>query len=164
MPALEKGDFAAARPPLERACDAREPNGCYLLGRTLLALDQYEKAVRVLEPLVSTDPSPGRVADALGLCYEALRRTADAEAMYKKAGAAAQHRYGRFLIREGRAADAVKALAAVETPSGRFELGRALYQLGRLAEAENALEAAGSLPEAQALLAKVRRRRAPGSP
>jgi tetratricopeptide (TPR) repeat protein len=164
MPALEKGDFAAARPSLERACDAREPNGCYLLGRTLLALDQYEKAARTLEPLLSTDSAPGRVADALGLCYEALRRTSEAEAMYKRAGSAAMHHYGRFLIREGRAAEAVKVLEVVKTPSGRFELGRALYQLGRFAEAETALEAAGSLPEAQALLAKVRRRRTPGSP
>lgn|GEM_PF-5177352 len=164
MAALEKGDFAAARPILERACDSREPNGCYLLGRTLLALDQYDKAARALEPLLKSDPSPGRVADALGLCYEALRRTSEAEAMYRKAGDAALHHYGRFLVREGRADEAVKVLKNMASPAAMFELGRALYQLGRFAEAEKALGAASSLPEARALSDKIRRRRETGRP
>lgn len=169
MPLLEQGRFADARAPLEKACSAREPNGCYLLGRTLYTLDQYEAALRVLLPLAETDRDPWRVQDALGSVYEALRRPAEAERAFQQAvngnrDRAADPRYhlGRFLIREGRPAEAV----AILTPAvdkfprhelGHFELGRAFYQTGRVAEAQRQLSRAPSLEEARRLLDKLKR-------
>lgn len=169
MPLLEQGRFAEARPLLEKACAAREANGCYLLGRTLYTLDQYEGALRVLTPLIAADRDPWRVQDALGSVYEALRRPAEAEKAFRESvtgnrDRTAEPRYhlGRFLVREGRAGEAVGVLepAAARFPRNelvRFELGRAYYQTNRLAEAEAQLQNAPSLEEALRLLQKVRK-------
>ena len=169
MPLLEQGRFSDARMPLEKACAAREANGCSLLGRTLYTLDQYEAALRVLTPLAATDRDPWRVQDALGSVYEALRRPAEAERAFVQAVSGnrdrtADPRYhlGRFLIREGRAAEAIAILTpAVEKfprhELAHFELGRALYQTGRFAEAEIQLSRAPSLEEARRLLDKLKR-------
>lgn len=169
MPLLQEGRFADARPLLEKACEAREANGCYLLGRTLFTLDQYDAAVRVLTPLVKTDREPWRVQDALAGAYEALRRPGEAEGLYQQAvkgngerGPEARYHFGRFLIREGRAAEAAVVLgpAAAKFPRYelvRFELGRAYYQTGQLEKAVQELNAAPSLEEARRLLQKIRR-------
>ena len=169
MPFLEQGRFADARPILEKACAGNEANSCYLLGRTLFSMDQYEAALRVLSPLTATDASPWRVQDALGSVYEALRRPVDAEREFRAGVAGNKERspepryhYGRFLIREGRASEGVEVLrpAAIRFPKYelvRFELGRALYQLNRLEEAEREIAAAPSLEEARRLLQKIRR-------
>jgi len=169
MPLLEQGRFPEARLLLESACQARAANGCYLLGRTLFAMDLYNESLRTLSPLVATDPDPWRVRDALGSVYEALRRPADAEREFRASVRENQDRtpepryhLGRFLTREGRIAEAI----AVLTPAAdrfknhqpvRFELGRALYQADRLAEAEMQLAAAPSLEEARRLLQKITR-------
>lgn len=169
MPLLEQSRFADARPYLEKACESKEANGCYLLGRTLFTLDRYEEALGVLAPLAATDRDPWRVRDALGPVYEALRRPAEAERNFREAVAGNRDRspepryhFGRFLIREGRAGEAITVLApaAAKFKSyelARFELGRAYYQTNRLAEAEMELAAAPSLEEARRLLQKVRR-------
>lgn len=169
MPLLEQGRFADAHPKLEKACAEKEANSCYLLGRTLFSMDQYEAALRVLAPLTATDGSPWRVQDALGSVYEALRQPVDAEREFRAAVAGNKERspepryhYGRFLVREARAPDAVEVLrlAAARFPKHelvRFELGRALYQLNRLEEAEKEIAAAPSLEEARRLLQKIRR-------
>lgn len=169
MPFLEQGRFADARAPLEKACAAREANGCYLLGRTLYTLDQYEAALRVLTPLAATDRDPWRVQDALGSVYEALRRPAEAERAFAQAvsgnrdrTADPRYHFGRFLIREGRAEAAIAVLqpAVEKFPAhelARFEFGRALYQLGRLSEAETQLSRVPSLEEARRLLEKLKR-------
>ena len=171
MPFLEKGQFADARPLLETACAAREANGCYLLGRTLFTLDRYEDARKILTPLAASDANPWRVHDALGSVHEALRRPADAERHFQLAVAGnkdttpePRYHLGRFLIREGRPADAVTVLSPAATRFSkyelvRFELGRALYQLSRFQEAETQLAAAPSLDEARRLLAKLRKQR-----
>jgi Flp pilus assembly protein TadD len=176
MPLLERSDFAAARPILEKACAAHEANACYLYGRTLLSLDLYQLAIHTLEPLRKTDPFPWRIDDALALAHEALRNTQKAEELYRaavKANAAQSpdpaHHYARFLIREGRPADAVELAAplAEKFPSHqplRFELGRALYMLRRLPEAARHLAAAPGLEEARLLLAKVQRQLQPDRP
>lgn len=169
MPLLQKGQFADARPLLEKACNAKEANGCYLLGRTLFTLDQYDNALRVLTPLIATDPAPWRVHDALGSVFEALRRPADAERSYQDAvrgnqDATADPRYhfGRFLIREGRAEEAITILRPAaqkfrDNPLVRFELGRAYYLTREMENAEAELQAASALEEARRLLQKVRR-------
>lgn len=169
MPLLEQRRFADARPVLEKSCAAREANGCYLLGRTLFSLDQYDAALKVLSPLAVTDRDPWRVQDALGSVYEALRRPVEAERHFREAvqgnrdrNPEPRYHLGRFLIREARAAEAavVLASAARQFPRYelvRFELGRAHYQTNRLEEAEKEIAAAPSLEEARRLLHKVRR-------
>lgn len=169
MPLLEQGRFAEARIPLEKACAAKEANSCYLLGRTLYSIDQYEAALQILAPLVATDRDPFRVHDALGSAYEALRRPAEAERSFRDAvtgnrerTADCRYHLGRFLIREGRPAEAIQVLApaAAKFPKHElvhFELGRAFYQTNRLAEAEAQLNSAPSLEEARRLLEKVKR-------
>ena len=171
MPLLERGEFAAALPPLERACAKRETNACYLWGRALLSLDRYGPAKEVLTKARAADRFPWRVDDALGLIAEASGEPA--EALYAGAvagnqGATAEPRlhYGQYLMRQGRAAESLEPLgsAAKQFPGNglvRFEYGRALYQVGRMAEAEAELSAAGS-EAAGALLVKVRRQRAAG--
>lgn len=171
MPHLQQGRFADARPLLEKACAAKEPNGCYLLGRTLFTLDLYEPARTVLGPLAASDPDPWRVYDAIGSAEEAMRKPVEAERAFRRAvelyrdrGAEARYHLGRFLMREGRAADAVAVLVPavkrfVKYELARFELGRAYYQMGRHAEAETELAAAPSLEEARRLLGKIRRQR-----
>ena len=67
-------------------------------------------------------------------------------------------------MRQGRAAETMGQLgsAAKQFPGNglvRFEYGRALYQVGRMAEAEAELSASRS-EAAGALLVKVRRQRA----
>lgn len=169
MPLLEQGRFADARPHLEKACAAREDNGCYLLGRTLLALDQYDAAKRTLLPLRATDRVPWRVEDALGLVHEALREPAEAEARFRAAvegnrerSAEPRFHLARFLFREGRVEEAVPVLLVLaerfpKYEPGRFALGRAFYSLDRMKEAEAHLTAAPSMDEAKRLLEKIRR-------
>jgi tetratricopeptide (TPR) repeat protein len=171
MPLLQSGRFAEARPILEKACIVKESNACYLLGRTLFTLDLYDQALPILLPLRATDPAPWRVEDALALTYEALRQPLEAETMYRLAikgnggrSADPSYHYGRFLIREGRAAEAIDVLAPVvkRFPSytaARFELGRAYYYCERYSEAEAELKASGESEEALRLLEKARRRR-----
>lgn len=168
MPLLQEGRFDDARAPLAAACKQGEPNGCYLLGRTLYTLEQYDAALATLLPLRATDKDPWRVDDALALVYEGMRKPAEAEKHFQSAitGRAPDPRYhyGRFLIREGRAEKAIEVLAtsAKEFPKHeltRFELGRAFYQLGRYNDAERELALAPSLDEARRLLNKVRARK-----
>ncbi len=169
MPLLEQGRFADAVPLLENACTRQEVNGCYLLGRTLFTLDQYEKARTVLTPLIGSDRDPWRIHDALGAVEEAMRRPAEAEKHYRDAvggnrdrSPVPRYHFGRFLVREGRPEDAITILkpAVAKFPADqlvRFELGRALYQSGRMGEAEAQLKSAPSLEEARRLLQKLLR-------
>lgn len=169
MPLLQQGDFESARPLLEKACVAKEPNGCYLLGRTLFTLERYDDAVRILRPLLANDRDAWRVHDALALTFEGMRRAAEAETHFQASvkGNAERtpeprYHFGRFLIREGRPEDAERILApgVVRFPKYellRFELGRALYQQGRMREADAELAAAPSLEEARRLRSKILR-------
>ena len=168
MPLLQEGRFEDARAPLAVACKQGEANGCYLLGRTLYTLEQYDAALAALLPLRTTDRDPWRVDDAIALVYEGLRKPAEAEKHFQLAIAGRapdpRYHYGRFLIREGRAAKAVEVLtaSAKEFPKHeltRFELGRAHYQLGRIEDAERELALAPSLDEARRLLGKVKMRK-----
>ena len=77
MPLLERGEFAAALPPLERACAKSEANACYLWGRALLSLDRYSQSKDVLTKARAGDPFPWRVDDALGLIAEASGEPAE---------------------------------------------------------------------------------------
>lgn len=168
MPLLERGEFAAALPSLEQACRENEPNGCYLLGRSLFSLDRYDQARTVLLRIRFRDPVPWRVNDSLGLIEEALGHEAGAESYFKQAVEGNRDstpeprlHFGRYLMRQGRPEESVTILRplARQFPRHalvRFELGRALYQTGKLREASVEL-AASETPAAALLLAKVRR-------
>ncbi len=156
------------RAPLAAARKQGESNGCYLLGRTLYTLEQYDAALAVSLPLRATDKDPWRVDDAVALVYEGLRKPAEAERHFRAAivGQAPDPRYhyGTFLIREARPGNAVEVLAAsaTEFPKHqltRLELGRTYYQLGWYEGAERQLAIAPSLDGARRLLNKVRLRK-----
>lgn len=176
MPLLERGEFAEALPLLQKACERKEANGCYLYGRTLFSLDRYEPARAALLQIRRVDPYPWRVDDALAQIHEALGEPKAAAAAFSLAlqgnrdtTAEPRLHYGQFLIRQGRPAEALAPLAAAASQfprhqEVRFETGRALYQLGRLAEAVSHLEAAPSVNAARLLLAKVRRQSNTGRP
>lgn len=174
LPLLEKREFQAARPVLAAACEAKEPEACYLLARTLLQLDDYEAALRLLAPLRGSDPKPWRVVEAMALANEALGRRAEAESLYRdsirecgRCSAIPYWHFGRFLTRDGRAREAISVMApAAErfgTPDLWFELGRAYYSEGKLDEAERTLLRAGGHENAKRLLTRIRRQRDAGS-
>lgn len=171
---LEKREFQAARAVLAAACEAKEPEACYLLARTLLQLDDYEAALRLLASLRASDPQPWRVVEAMALANEALGRRVEAEALYRDSirecgicSAIPYWHFGRFLTRDGRAKEAIAVMAPVAerlgTPPLWFELGRAYYSEGKLDEAERALLRAGGHENAGRLLTRIRRQRDAGS-
>lgn len=174
MALIEKREFPAARPLLETACEAKEPEACYLLARTLLQLDDYDAALARLGPLRASDPHPWRIVEAMALANEALGRRVEADALYresiKKCGgcsAVPYWHFGRFLTRDGRAKESISMMAPVaerfDHPELWFELGRAYYAGGRLKEAEQALARAGNNENAKRLITKIRRQRDAGS-
>lgn len=174
LPLLERRDFHGARPLLASACEAGQPEACYLLARTLLQLDEFETALQRLDSLRASDPHPWRIAEAMALANEALGRRAEAEALYREsirrcAGCSAvpYWHFGRFLTRDGRAGEAISVMAPVaerlDHPELWFELGRALYSEGRRNEAERALRRAPGHENAQRLLTRIQRQRDAGS-
>ncbi len=171
------GDHAAAAEPLGRACrlDPTLPDVCYYWSQSLIALSRFEDALRALD--LSPPTPPGRHATAQAHALEGLGRESAAEIRYRTALKAADYRvesrlrFGIFLYRHGRAAEAVAPLeeAARLRPQAAeiaLELGRVYLQLHRLGEAENSFRCAEqldpSLTAAKLLLDRViRRRQAP---
>jgi tetratricopeptide (TPR) repeat protein len=172
------GRYAEAEPALREACrlDPREPDACYYLGRACYALDRFEASLAALEQALPNDSQPWRVHLGMAQAREALGRAADAEERFrlalKLAGRTAPDfdprlHFGIFLVRQGRTAEAVGVLGeAVRTHPGsaraHYQLGRALFQLDRLEEAERSLRRAVELdanyPEAHLQLSKLYRR------
>ena len=123
MPLLERGEFAAALPPLERACVQAENNACYLWGRALLSLDRFDQAKLVLTRQRPHDRYPWRVDDALGLIAEATGEPAEslftaAIAGNRNSTAEPRLHYGQYLIRQGRPAEALIPLASAANDAG----------------------------------------------
>lgn len=154
--------YALAAEPLERACTLQPdlPDACYYHGRNLYELNRYQDSLAALERALKTDRFPARIQVARARALEALGRRAAAEAAFQsaialpRAGASADDDprigYGVFLMRDGRAADALAAIepAARDYPNSaraHLELGRALFDLGRTAEAAASLERAVKL-------------------
>ena len=176
MTHLRSRDFRAAEPLLRAACAANEKDGCYLHARTLFSLDRYEPSLAALERIRDADPWPWRVDGTIGEVREAMGLPADAERAFQRAVAGNKDEtdvprlaYGRFLVRQGRADEALGPLESVakqfpKGPLARYELGRAYYHLGRLADAERELMSAPELESARLLLAKVRRQLQSGRP
>jgi tetratricopeptide (TPR) repeat protein len=185
---LRLNDYAAAADPLRHACDLRSTgdDACYLEGRTLFLLARYDESITPLEkarrgagqPDSSGPNSSGeevsRIERALALSWDKLGNAREAERWF--AAAIEHHRgisaaredpridYGAFLVRQGRASEAVKplglALAANPNSYGaNFETGRALLDLDRSGDALPYLERAAAIdPDssaAQMLLGKT---------
>jgi len=155
------GDLTGAVPPLSQACRLapEDPDACYYLARNLYVLGRYDAAIEPFEKALAAAPEEmlSKVHRATALNFEALGRARDAERDFRQAVALRRPNgppgedpridYGAFLLRQGRAPEAVRPLeqAAGELSSSsraNMELGRVLLDLGRLEAAATRLEKA----------------------
>ena len=147
-------DYTSAVEPLRNACErsAGEEDACYLAGRTLTLLSRSDEAVVLLKRALRTagPEELSKVNRAIGLCMASLGKPAEAEryfvaaiSAYKTVVSAREDPrldYGVFLVREGRAREALDPLrqalaASPNSLTGNAETGRALLDLDRPAEA-----------------------------
>jgi tetratricopeptide (TPR) repeat protein len=158
---LRLQDYSAAVDPLRRACEL-EPGGedaCYLAGRTLFLLGRYDEAEAPLEAARSRATAEERAkvyralalnADKLANYAEAERRFLTAIRSFRPSGGTTQDPrldYGAFLVRQGRAGEALEPLrgslsARSDSAAANAELGRAFLDLDRPGEALPWLEKA----------------------
>ena len=152
-----QGKHEEAGEPFREACRMApdDPDACYFHGRNLYALNRFGSALKVLEEQLRRR-SDGRVLLAAAQALEALGRASESEGRFEDAIRSTlkplrpeddpRLHYGVFLIRQGRAKEAVQELVRAQ-PSARAlaETGRALSQLDRTAEAAAALEKALAL-------------------
>ena len=152
---LGANDYRGASVSLGRACalDPNDEDNCYLQGRSLFVLGQYDEAVQPFDKAMRAAPPANQAAVhrasalnfvELGMTQEAERHFRDAIRLYRASTAVPQPDprldYGAFLIRQGRAQDALEMLqqsvtASPGSPRAHAELGRALLELDRPAEA-----------------------------
>jgi len=169
-----RAEHELAEEPFREACRLApaDLDACYFHGRNLYALNRFEPALKVLEDQLQRH-SDGRVLLASAQTLEALGRAAESEGRFRQAIRSTlkplrplddpRLHYGVFLIRQGRAQEAVGELERAQ-PSARAlaERGRALSQLERLGDAASALEKAVALDPrhwtAHLLLGKVYQR------
>lgn len=154
-----EANYLEAEEPFRRACelDPKLPDACYFWARVLYALDRFEPSLAALKKL----PLDARTALAIAQAEEALGHAVEAEAHFKRAGDAVK--YGLFLFRQGRLAEAESVLNQnPRTAEAWWQLGRVRYQLGKLAEARAAIEQSLALDPkqepARLLLAKIKAR------
>lgn len=168
------GDYRGALEPFHQACTRSETlaDACYYSGRAFYAADQYREAIPPLERALRRDALKARAEAAIAQCLEALGEYSRAE---RRFAAALGHKdpslpvarlaYGRFLTRQGRAAEAVPVLEGAQTPESagaRYELAFALFQSDRVAESigqlERLLKLDANHEAARFLLDRARRR------
>ena len=173
------GDYRSALEPFRRACTRNEKltDACYYSGRAYYASDRYREALPALSKALQHDTLKARAEAAIGQCLEALGQYPEAEQRFLSAlrrtdGSLniARIAYGRFLVRQGRAAEAVPLLEAAQSPESadsRYELAFALFQADHVAESITQLERVLELdPHSEAtrsLLDRARRRVASSS-
>ena len=173
------GDHELAAEPFQRACSLQPSleDACFYYARNLYARNLFEPSLAALEKAASIDSKPWRIAHARGQALEALGRTGEAEKEYltaiKQSDAVAVRvedeprlSYGVFLYRQGKNDTALPWLEHAvrrhaSSAKAHFELGRALYQSGRLEDASVRLREAVRLDPlhnaARLLLDKVTR-------
>jgi Flp pilus assembly protein TadD len=156
------GDYERANEPFTQACklDASLEDACYYLGRNLYALNRFEPALTALNKGVRATRHPWRVHLGIAQAYEGLGDARQSEPAYRKAVTVFEAlpstarglpdfdprvHFSTFLYRQGRLEEAlgVAQKAATDWPRyGRahFEVGRVLYQQGKLDAAAAALE------------------------
>lgn len=158
-----QNNIVAAESPLRKACELspREPDACYYLARGLYASDRFVAALKVLTSLLTTDPQPARIEEAIAHAKEGLGEFDDAEKWYRKGVARDARRcslaFGRFLLRQGRLDEGVpwlKRAVQYEPDSGsaHLALGQAYLEAGSADQADLADRAVNELREAVRLL------------
>jgi tetratricopeptide (TPR) repeat protein len=170
-----QGEYRSATEPFLTACrlDPKLNDACYFAGRALYASDRFDAALEPLRLGLKIDPDPGRSETALAQACDAMGRNDEAEKYFHAAiqrkspsAVAAQVAYGNFLIRLGRASDALEPLQSAfqsrpDDESGTA-LGRAMVELDRVKEAiaplETAVKADPKKVAPRLLLARVYRR------
>lgn len=173
-------DYRAAIEPFQQACtlNPRLEDACYYLGRAFYAADRYTDALAPLRQAFESDPLKARAETALGQSHEALGQPTQAERYFQSAlrrrdafQQPARLAYGLFLIRQGRAPEAIPILESAQRPESadsRYHLGLALSQSDRLPEALAALQRAVALDSNHEasflLLGKVKARLQPPPP
>jgi tetratricopeptide (TPR) repeat protein len=131
----------------------RDRETWYFSGRAYYDENRFDKALEAFQQALALGDAQSRVYENLGLTAEALGRFAEAEEAYKHAVqlAAGEYRpylaYGAFLDKQGRPDQSIEMLQKAlslepQIVDTRFELGKALYQVGQLAAAARALEPA----------------------
>jgi Flp pilus assembly protein TadD len=157
-------DLRGAAVSLGKACTLapRDGENCYLQGRVLYAAGRYEEAREPLDKaLAAAAPEDlAKVHRAMAMNFAALWLPQDAERHYRDAlryyrgstGSSEDPRvaYGAFLIRGGRAQEALDPLqqaveAAPKSARAQAELGKALLDLDRPEAALPLLERAAAL-------------------
>jgi tetratricopeptide (TPR) repeat protein len=175
---LRLNDYAAAADPMRHACElrAKGDDACYLDGRILFILARYDESIAPLERALrnAAPEDQSKIERALALAWDKVGNAVEAESRFVAAiagyrGDASAREdprldYGAFLVRQGRASEAVKplALALASNPSSfmaNLENGRAFLDLDRPAEALRYLERAAAIDAssstAQMLLGKA---------
>jgi Flp pilus assembly protein TadD len=163
-------EYALAEPPFRRSCelDPKLEDACYFHARALYALDRFDASLHALE---HADAAKWKVRLAMAQALEAMGNPDRAGKEFREAvtlchgadpgpGVA----YGLFLVRQGRAGEAIAALEDVlqRYPSSaetHTYLGRALLEGGKAGEAiphlERAVALAPNSAQAHLLLAKA---------
>ena len=163
-------EYASAEPPLRRACelDAKAEDACYFHARALYALDRYDASLRSLDRdgrgIWKVRLARAQALEAMGNADRADKEFRESVALCRGIDAGPGVAYGLFLVRQGRAAEAIAPLEEVlkrfpGSADAHTYLGRALLESGRLTEAIPHLERAVALAPASAqahlLLAKA---------
>lgn len=171
-----EGEYLRAEPALSKACalDRTLADACYFWARALYALDRFEGSLDALAVALPTDKRPWRIHLGMAQALEGLGRAKEAEQRFReaiaegsRASAEPRYRYGVFLFRQGRTEEAVRPLEDnlrlfPGSAATHLELGRALLELGKVADADRhfqrALEMDPSSGQARLLLERARAR------
>jgi Flp pilus assembly protein TadD len=151
---LGANDLKQASIALERACTlgASDEDSCYLFARSLFLQARYQDAVKPFEQALRSAPPSNRSAvhrafaldlDELGSSPAAEEHFREAVRLYRRSDPRQPDPrvdYGAFLIRQGRAREAIDVLRPAVAASPRSarvnaELGRALFESDRPEEA-----------------------------
>jgi tetratricopeptide (TPR) repeat protein len=162
--------YAEAAPAFRKACeiDAKLEDACYFWARALYGLDRFGESLKALERADGRSwkvrLAMAQAADGAGDAARAEREFHEAVALSRGRDAGPQTAYGLFLVKQGRAAEAIPMLEAavkLDPRSGDAVtyLGRALLEGGRVEEAvrrlEQAVRTAPESAQAHLLLAKA---------
>jgi tetratricopeptide (TPR) repeat protein len=156
------GAYADADKWLTRVVQSTPNDGdaWYYLGRTKYNENRFAEAIAAFQSALRLQAMSVRAEDNLGLSYEGLNRTSDAETAFRTAiawesGATQKSEQpylnlGMLLMQEGRTKEALPQLEraaqlAPSNPKTQEQLGRAYQQAGQPNHAQAALERAVAL-------------------
>ncbi len=125
--------------------DPNDREAFYYLGRVYYTQNNFPPAVQVFSRLIALDPDDYKSSDNLALCYEAMGRNREAEALFKKAQESTKKKNAAYdwayanlaelLIKQDRAPEAIayasQALQiAPHSARNNYLLGKALAAKG----------------------------------